>query len=231
MQMFNELSKGIIDIYYAQVLELGPGITRKILSILDEREKYVYNRYLLAQKKVEFLVGRYMLKNLLAYLLGRKPGSIYFNQNKYGKLCLEDTLQDKRQGKIEFNLSHSHGMVACAVVLEHEVGIDTERLDGNLLDVAKRVFAPGEVEYIFNHEERFQNDVAYRIWTLKEAYIKAKGIGLSMDLRSFNVLKVEEMFFETIRQKPDFYLSVAVKKNGESQFKSRVKEHSCIEIK
>lgn len=226
--MFNQLSKGIIDIYYTQVLELEPGVTRKLLSILDEREKYVYERYLFAQKKVEFLVGRYILKNLLAYHLGRKPESIYFNQNKYGKLCLGDTLQDEMYGKIEFNLSHSHGMVACALALEHEVGIDTEMLDGNLLDIAKRVFAPGELEYIFKHEEQFQNDAAYRIWTLKEAYIKAKGIGLLMDLRSFNVLKVEEMYFETIRQRPDFYLSVAVKKNGESQFKSRVKEISKV---
>lgn len=226
--MFNQLSKGIIDIYYTQVLELGPGTTRKILGILDEREKHVYERYLLAQKKVEFLVGRYILKNLLAYHLGRKPGSISFSRNKYGKLCLGDALQDEMYGRIEFNLSHSHGMVACAVVLEHEVGIDTEMLQGDLLDIAKRVFAPGELEYIFQHEEQFQNDAAYRIWTLKEAYIKAKGLGLSMDLRSFNVLKVEEMYFETIRQKPDFYLSVAVKKHGESQFKSRVKEISHL---
>jgi 4'-phosphopantetheinyl transferase len=77
-------------------------------------------------------------------------------------------------------------MVACAVTRACEVGIDVENLDRSTnLDVARRYFAPAEVAYLETVPEDRQPAVFLRFWTLKEAYVKARGIGLSLPLEQF----------------------------------------------
>ena len=81
-----------------------------------------------------------------------------------------------------FNLSHTNGLVVCAVVVECEIGIDVEQLDrpGNLLGLAERVLAAGELEDLRACPADEQRGRFLEYWTLKEAYLKARGIGLSV---------------------------------------------------
>ncbi len=222
--MFNSLQKGIVDIYYTKTPNISSESPILPLSILNGEERRVYNSYKVEHKKREFLAGRYLIKSILAYYLNIKPEDVWFIQNNYGKLYLRENIGSKMEKQILFNLSHSNGMVACAITLEYEVGVDIEKVDGDLIEIAKRFFSPEEIQYIFNFQDNFKNHTAYRLWTLKEAYIKAKGMGLSLDLKSFNILENNEMYFNTLVPSPDFYLSVAVENKGGLNFKSRAKE-------
>ena len=89
---------------------------------------------------------------------------------------------------LEFNLAHTRGLVACAVALGRDVGVDVEWLGrrGRTLEIAERYFSPSEVRDLRatpgpDRKERF-----FRYWTLKEAYVKARGEGLRLPLRRFS---------------------------------------------
>jgi len=86
-----------------------------------------------------------------------------------------------------FNLSHANGLTSCAVVLDHEIGIDVEdsirKIDINIAD---RFFSRQESEYLGQTREKDKKNVFFDFWTLKESYIKAKGKGLSIPLDKFS---------------------------------------------
>jgi 4'-phosphopantetheinyl transferase len=80
-------------------------------------------------------------------------------------------------------------MVVCAVEFARTVGIDAEQLarGADVLGVADNVFAPSELQWLARLEPPRKAEGAARIWTLKEAYIKARGMGLSIPLTAFAV--------------------------------------------
>ena len=93
----------------------------------------------------------------------------------------------KDRDDIFFNLSHSEGIVMC-VVSDGEVGCDVEKVRDINIDTAKRFFSPFEYEEIMKketYEER--KDTFFRLWTLKESFLKATGMGLGLPLKSFSI--------------------------------------------
>lgn len=88
---------------------------------------------------------------------------------------------------IHFNLSHSEGM-ALAVFAEVEAGCDVEWVQHADLALANKFFCPGEYSYVAGQAGGREKDQAfYRIWTLKESFLKATGLGLSLPLDEFEV--------------------------------------------
>ncbi len=87
---------------------------------------------------------------------------------------------------IFFNLSHSGNVCICALS-DKEIGCDVERVKKANMKVAKRFFSPEEFEALENAEESEKDDLFFRIWTMKESFIKAVGTGLGMPLTSFCV--------------------------------------------
>jgi len=86
---------------------------------------------------------------------------------------------------IHFNISHSGDYAVCAIS-DCEVGIDIQKIEKPNLQVAKRFFAKNEYEYIANQpDEKSKSDAFYRIWTLKESFVKAIGVGTNMPFDSF----------------------------------------------
>jgi 4'-phosphopantetheinyl transferase len=230
VNMFNILREGIINIYYTQVSNIEPGFRAKLLDILSDEEEQTYNNYKIDHKRIEFLIGRYLLRSILAYYLNITPRDILFFRNDYGKLYLSDNFRFKTKEVIKFNLAHSCGIVVCAITLNNEVGVDVEQANGEIIEIAERFFSPGEIQYICGYQGNLKNEIAYRLWTLKEAYAKATGIGLSLELSSFNVLEIEEMFFDTIVPKPGYYLSVAVENIKRVAFQTKFEEINLSEI-
>ncbi len=95
--------------------------------------------------------------------------------------------------RIHFNLSHS-GEMALAVFAESEagyevkLGCDVEMVQQADLALAEKYFCPGEYRYVAGQEnEQRQNEAFYRIWTLKESFLKAAGLGLSLELEAFEI--------------------------------------------
>lgn len=129
-----------------------------------------------------FIVAHACLRETLARYLGCNPSQISFITNAYGKPALPDS-------KLAFNLSHSGDYALLAITPGRQVGIDVERIrsDIELERIAKRFFSPNEVTELMALPTGQRLPAFFDCWTRKEAYIKAKGSGLSLPLDSFDV--------------------------------------------
>ncbi|HVZ73442.1 MAG TPA: 4'-phosphopantetheinyl transferase superfamily protein [Polyangia bacterium] len=112
------------------------------------------------------------------------PAAWRFVTNAHGR---PEVAPEQLAGAPRFNLSHTHGLVACAVARDREVGVDVEHTEPKTLDleVARAVFAPAEVDAIVALPEAERRARFFAIWTLKESYIKARGLGLALPLQKF----------------------------------------------
>lgn len=159
---------------------------RPLIQLLNADEKHVYSRYRVDHKRVEFLVGRALVKQAIGSWLGLNAEQVKITKNIYGKPFVEEELMKDR--KIYFNLTNTSSFV-CALFGRHEwIGIDAEYMQEGHLDVMNIVFTPQEVAFVLGHSDPQQRRQAfYRIWTRKEAIMKAEGLGFAMDPLSFQV--------------------------------------------
>ena len=142
-----------------------------------ERQKKV-DRLICEEDKRLSLGAACLLKQALAEV-GANCAEV--GRDSYGKPYLVDCKN------IFFNLSHSKDMVLCALSPQ-EVGCDVEKVGDMRQSVARRYFSPDEYNEIIKADNpKEQKLLFYRMWTLKESFIKAKGQGLQMSLDSFQV--------------------------------------------
>lgn len=150
----------------------------------DERERAA--RFCFPRDRDRYVVGRGLLRVILARYLGIAPLELRFAYNAYGKpeLATEGGAQSLR-----FNLSHSHGLVLYAVARGRELGVDIERVRPEMATeaIARHFFSPQEVRALMALPPHARTDAFFRCWTRKEAYLKARGEGLSLPLDSFEV--------------------------------------------
>ncbi|MDE7104416.1 MAG: 4'-phosphopantetheinyl transferase superfamily protein [Ruminococcus sp.] len=100
-------------------------------------------------------------------------------KNKYGKPSLAENPD------IKYNISHADGISAC-IITDRECGIDCENVRQYRPNVMKRAFSESEKELVLSAPESERDLLFFRFWTLKEAYIKAIGIGLSFPMKNAN---------------------------------------------
>ena len=116
---------------------------------------------------------------------GTDPGAWRFVPGEHGKPV---AWLDDRPAPVSFNLSHTDGMVGVAALAAegHALGFDVEPLDRKVtLGIADRYFCPEEVGWLQSLPEAARSAGFLRLWTLKEAFIKATGQGLRQDLATF----------------------------------------------
>ncbi len=125
------------------------------------------------------------MRTVLSKYTDVPPEAWRFVTNEYGRPEIE---QPKDAMWMKFNLSHTNGLIACIVARDREVGVDVEDRErrGRLLNVADRYFSPSEVEALRALPENEQLDRFFLYWTLKESYIKARGMGLAIPLSQFS---------------------------------------------
>ena len=152
-------------------------------ALLSEDEKARGQRFVTAALRHRFVACRARLRSLLGEHLGLDPATLVFVQNAFGKPRLAD------HPSVHFSLSHSGDQAVLAVSEQREIGIDIERVRPlDHLDLARRYFHPNEVATIEGARPPDDQLLAFfRIWTLKEAVVKAIGRGLSIPLDTFDV--------------------------------------------
>lgn len=112
-----------------------------------------------------------------------KPYNIDYSENteiiknRYGKPSLAENQE------IKYNISHADGISAC-IVTDSECGIDCENVRQYRPNVMKRAFSESEAELVLSAPDSERDLIFFRLWTLKEAYIKATGIGLSFPMKN-----------------------------------------------
>jgi 4'-phosphopantetheinyl transferase len=139
---------------------------------LDSGELAQADRFHFAADRDRFAVTRSVLKRLLQQ---RRAGAVEFIFNRWGKPALAD-------GEPHFNVSHSGDYALIAIAPGVEVGIDVEYLARPLRieELARSVFAPGEFEIFSRLDGPRRDRFFFRVWTCKEAVMKAAGAGLSI---------------------------------------------------
>jgi 4'-phosphopantetheinyl transferase len=153
------------------------------LSSVEERQKCA--RFRFDKDREICLVTRALLRTTLSRYSGVPPEAFRFVANEYGR----PEVDEPREARwLRFNLSHTTGLVACLVAREREVGVDVEDRErtGELLDVADRFFSPYEVRALRAQPMALRLDRFFLYWTLKESYIKARGMGLAIPLSQFS---------------------------------------------
>jgi 4'-phosphopantetheinyl transferase len=154
-------------------------------SFLSADELARANRFHFAEDRTHFVVARGLLRNLLAAYLGINSAELRFSYGAKGKpfLVLDGQMQ------INFNLSHAHGRAAFAFSRGRELGVDLEYVkeDFDAELIATRFFSRAEVLALRSVPAEVRNQAFFNCWTRKEAYIKARGEGLSMPLDEFDV--------------------------------------------
>jgi 4'-phosphopantetheinyl transferase len=143
------------------------------------------DRFHFAKDRNHFIAARGLLRTLLSAYLGINSDELRFSYAEKGKPSLEET----QHSAINFNLAHSHGMAIYAFAHNREVGVDLEYIREGLAGekIAERFFSPREIETLKSVPAERRKEAFFNCWTRKEAYIKARGEGLSMPLDEFDV--------------------------------------------
>jgi|SaaInlStandDraft_1057018.scaffolds.fasta_scaffold118415_2 4'-phosphopantetheinyl transferase len=154
-------------------------------SLLSVAERRHYAELAQPDHRREYLVGRAFVREILAGYTGQEPADITFTNNASGKPSLQLTEGGER---LCFNFSHGADLMTCAVTRLAEVGVDVETVseDRAMVEVADHYFSSIELAGLEAHGAVDQQEQFFRIWTLKEAYIKARGEGLNQALDSFS---------------------------------------------
>ncbi len=197
-----------------------------LLRYLSKDEKERAFRFKFEKHQRRYIAARGSLRKILAGQLNLEPSEIDLKYSKQGKPQIS-AKQNKKN--IHFNLSHSHELAIIGLTLNKPVGIDIEYLTDKKdhLGLAKRFFSNKEYEIISSLPKDNQNDAFYRVWTRKEAYLKATGEGISgiekIEVPVLNDEKPEMLSTQGITgdwllydlKTPDNYIaSLAVKKHG-----------------
>ncbi len=155
----------------------------RLQRLLDDSERSRAARFGSEAARRRFVVSRSMLRLLLGHYTGMDPGALRFVNGTQGKPALPVG------HRLRFNLAHTGDLAMVALSGEWELGIDVEAVarDIDLPGVAAQVFSDAERQALLSAPESARADAFCRIWTRKEAYIKARGEGFSYPTRSFTV--------------------------------------------
>lgn len=201
------------------------GNRRRFEALLDDDELEHYERLRFPEHQREYLVCHALTRVTLSRYRDVAPLAWSFQRNPFGKPILP------RSESLRFNLSHTHGLAACLISSGGEVGVDVEfhANSKSLLDIADHYFSPAEIDDLRALPEAARGDAFFHYWTLKEAFIKARGEGLSRPLDSFTFRLTadgdidhfdsgeegssdERWWFRLLKLHPDYTAAVATRR-------------------
>jgi len=169
-----------IHVWRASLNQIPSQIERFLHSLAaDERARA--ERFHFERDREHFITARGVLRAILGRYVKRVPDCLSFYYGSHGKPVLAE---ESGETAIRFNVSHSHEVALYAVARGREVGIDLEhiRFDLAVVEIAERFFSRQEVAMLRTLPAEAQFQAFFRCWTRKEAYIKARGEGLSLPL-------------------------------------------------
>jgi 4'-phosphopantetheinyl transferase len=176
-----------IDIYYFS-LDVSSSERTRLFQFLDESERQRAARYHFDVHRFRFISGRGKLREILADIVNCQPEDIIFGFTEFGKPGIKYPV---RSNNIQFNVSKSSVMGAVAVSQGIQIGLDIEQVNADgIADcdlIVESEFTGDEIKWYQKHGADERPAAFYRLWTCKEAYLKALGSGLNDSLDRFNV--------------------------------------------
>ena len=166
-------------------LDVPPETAAGLYAALTNDERDRSARFRFEHDRRRFIVARGVLRELLGRYLRTNPGWIRFVYNAHGKPALGPEFGRR----LRFNLSHSADLAIIAVAGDADVGVDLEHIrpQPDCSVIARQFFSAREVAELHRLPSHLHIEAFFSCWTKKEAYVKARGEGLSIPLTSFTV--------------------------------------------
>ena len=179
------LGKDEVHVWRAN-LDLEPSRVQSLRKLLPSDEQARADRFYLAKDREHFIVAHGLLRTILAFYLYMEPERLHFCYSPYGRPALTSILGLKA---FRFNMSHSHGLALYGFTRGRKIGIDLEYICADIIceDIAERFFSPLETAVLCALPPEARHEAFFNCWTRKEAYVKARGEGLSFPLNRFDV--------------------------------------------
>jgi 4'-phosphopantetheinyl transferase len=167
-------------------LDQNQELVQQLAQILSEDERSRSSHFRFDRDRLRFIVGRGVLRTILAKYLNIYPSEVTFCYGAYGKPALPTSGQ---QRSYQFNLSHSQGLAVYAISLNRSVGIDIEHIRPveDMQGIVERFFSAHEQDTFAKIPENKKCLSFFQCWTSKEAYLKARGDGLTQALHHIEV--------------------------------------------
>ncbi|WP_458124602.1 4'-phosphopantetheinyl transferase family protein [Paenibacillus sp. Z3-2] len=176
----------MITIRVLQVPEVLPeAYWNHFLSQVSAERCAQASRFVRQADAYRSVLGEILTRVTLSKLTGLRPDELSFTRNSYGKPSLN------HHCNVQFNVSHSGDWIALISGSTVELGVDVEKIAPIDMQIAERFFSRSESQFLAAKPAGMQQETFYRLWTLKESYIKAVGMGLSIPLDSFAILPDE----------------------------------------
>jgi 4'-phosphopantetheinyl transferase len=180
-------------------LDLELDSVKSFESTLSEDELQRASNFHFDKDRDRYIIAHFSLRDILGRYLGTEPAQLEFSIDQYGKPSL-------LKHKLEFNLSHSGSFALVAVTQSRIIGVDVERMREGIssLSIARQYFSPAEIAELETVPAEQKETAFFACWTRKEAFIKAKGLGLSLPLDSFDVslTQDEPAILRAVRPQP-----------------------------
>lgn len=180
-----ELEPGRIDLWLCGYQSIDdPRLLQHYLGLLNPTERERQQRFHFADDRQRYLLTRALVRCVLSRYAAVAPADWRFAENAYGRPAIDPA----HDSDLEFNLSHTRGLIALAVARRRVFGIDVENLAERQpsLGIADRFFSAEEAAALAKMPDALQQRRFFEYWTFKEAYIKARGMGLSLPLDRFS---------------------------------------------
>jgi 4'-phosphopantetheinyl transferase len=186
------LPDGELHVWCAS-LDAQPSQLQSFLSLLAPDEIGRAQRFRFQKDRDRFIVARGILRTILGDYLDEHPARLSFSYNAHGKPALKradaNCIIDDAANDIRFNLSHSGGLALYGFTRKREIGVDVEYISPDFTDtkIAGQFFSASEIAALLALPAERRAGEFFNVWTLKEAYIKARGEGLAFPLDGFCV--------------------------------------------
>ena len=178
----HELKPGDVILALARPVEAVEPKRSRLLSILSSVERQRFERFRFERDRDLFLVSHALVRISLSKYADVRPEVWRFRAGSHGRPEISEP-----PSRMRFNLSHTHGLAVCAIMLDHDLGVDVEYLGASApMEVGERFFSPRELADINSVSSDGRVRSFFEYWTLKEAYTKARGVGLSLPLPLFS---------------------------------------------
>jgi 4'-phosphopantetheinyl transferase len=174
-----------IDVYLVSPESVtDDAILSELAMVLDEGELTRWRKFVFAADRHNFLVSHALVRFALSRHASVPPAAWSFTSNRLGRPEIASALV---ADGLRFNLSHTAGLIAVAVGRERDIGIDVENVTRELpIEAAALILSPAEIHRVRSLPDQQRHERLFALWTLKEAYAKGRGFGLSLPLSEFS---------------------------------------------
>lgn len=176
----DDIDPSTVCVNFARPVDLGD--ERIEILTLSNDEIRRAERFHFERDRMLFVTSRALVRRALSQYVKVEPAAWRFDTDSYGR----PYIVFPAEGQIlRFSASHTDGLVMCAVAVDRDVGVDVEHLRECPLDIIDSSFAPVEAQSIRERSGSEQSERFLTYWTLKESYVKARGLGLNLPLDKF----------------------------------------------